>query len=81
MKEIDEKQKKIELAHEEKIKDLKEKSNKEAEEYVKMLMGSGNKNEKRKIIIRAIMEEQVKFLDTCKQKWGDDFYSEIVADC
>lgn len=52
-----------------------------AEEYVKILLGRDLKNEKRKIIVRAIMEEQVKFLDTVKQKWGNDFYSEIVADC
>ena len=56
-------------------------SKKVAEEYVKYLVGTGHKNEKRKIIMRAIMEEQIKFLETCKQKWGDDFYSEIVADC
>lgn len=52
-----------------------------AEEYVKILLGRDLKNEKRKIIVRAIMEEQVKFLDTVKQRWGNDFYSEIVADC
>lgn len=52
-----------------------------AEEYAKILLGRDLKNEKRKIIVRAIMEEQVKFLDTVKQKWGNDFYSEIVADC
>lgn len=52
-----------------------------AEEYVKILLGTGNKAEKRKIIIRAIQEDQVKFLKTCKERWGEDFYSEIVADC
>lgn len=52
-----------------------------AEKYVKILTGTGNKFEKRKIIIRAIMEDQLKFLKTCKEKWGDEFYSEIVADC
>jgi len=52
-----------------------------AEEYVKILTGHGNITEKRKIIIRAILEDQKKFLITCKQKWGKQFYSEIVADC
>ena len=52
-----------------------------AEQYVGVLIGKDNKLEKRKIIIRAIMEDQIKFLNTIKLKWGDDFYSEIVADC
>ena len=52
-----------------------------AEEYVKILTGHGNKAEKRKIITRAIMEEQIKFLNTVKDKWGEDFYFEIVGKC
>ena len=52
-----------------------------AEQYVGILSGRGDKSEKRKIIVRAIMEDQVKFLKTVKEKWGDSFYSEIVADC
>lgn len=52
-----------------------------AEEYVQVLIGKGNKPYKREIIVRAIMENQIKFLNTVKTKWGDDFYSEIVADC
>lgn len=54
---------------------------KKTSEIVGVLIGKGDKPEKRKIIIRAIMEDQVKFLKTVKQKWGDSFYSEIVADC
>lgn len=54
---------------------------KTAEQYVGILIGKDNKLEKRKIIVRAIMEDQVKFLKTVKEKWGDSFYSEIVADC
>lgn len=54
---------------------------KKTSEIVGVLIGKGEKTEKRKIIIRAIMEDQVKFLKTVKQKWGDSFYSEIVADC
>jgi hypothetical protein len=60
---------------------MENKSKKIAQEYVKILVGTGNKFEKRKIIVRAIMENQIKFLNTCKEKWGDDFYSEIVPNC
>jgi hypothetical protein len=56
-------------------------SKKIAEEYVKILTGHGNKIEKRKIVMRAIMEDQLKFLAVCKEKWGDEFYSEIVPNC
>ena len=52
-----------------------------AEQIAQILIGNGNKNEKRKIIIRAIKEDQVKFLNTCKERWGEEYYSEIVADC
>ena len=54
---------------------------KKTSEIVVVLTGKDNKSEKRKIIVRAIMEDQVKFLQTVKKKWGDEFYSEIVADC
>jgi len=54
---------------------------KKTAEIVGILTGKGDKSEKRKIIIRAIMENQVKFLETVKKKWGNEFYSEIVADC
>lgn len=54
---------------------------KKTSEIVGVLIGKNDKPEKRKIIIRAIMENQVKFLNTVKEKWGDEFYSEIVADC
>lgn len=54
---------------------------KKTSEIVGVLTGKGDKAEKRKIIVRAIMEDQVKFLKTVKEKWGDSFYSEIVADC
>jgi len=52
-----------------------------AEDYARILSGHGHVTEKREIIIRAILEEQKKFINTCKQKWGKQFYSEIVADC
>lgn len=54
---------------------------KKTAEIVAALTSKGDKSEKRKIIVRAIMEDQIKFLKTVKQKWGDEFYSEIVADC
>ena len=57
------------------------KTNDKNNEYVKYLIDYNYKLEKQKIVIRAIMEDQTKFLKTCKQKWGDEFYSEIVADC
>lgn len=57
------------------------KINNKNKEYVKYLTDFNYKIEKQEIIIRAIMEDQIKFLKACKQKWGDEFYSEIVADC
>lgn len=50
-------------------------------DIVKVLIGKNNKLAKQEIIIKAIKEGQIKFLMTCKQKWGDEFYSEIVPDC
>ena len=51
------------------------------EQYVKILSGMGYKLEKQEFIIRAIMEDQIKFLNACKTKWGEDFYNELMPNC
>jgi hypothetical protein len=52
-----------------------------AEDYARILSGKGHILEKQELVTRAILEDQLKFLKVCKEKWGDDFYSKIVADC
>lgn len=56
-------------------------NSKMADEYVKILTSKNNKLEKRDILMRAIFENQTNFLIFCKEKWGNEYYSEIVADC
>lgn len=53
----------------------------QADKYVQIVMSSGQKIEKQQLLVKAIMEDQIKFLNTCKRTWGDDYYSQIVADC
>lgn len=52
-----------------------------AEQYAKILSGYGNVLEKRQLVIRAIQEDQKKFLKACRERWGDDFYYDIVPSC
>lgn len=56
-------------------------STKDVEKTVKYLAGNNYLLEKREIIMRAIKEDQIKFLNTCINKWGDDFYHKIVPQC
>ena len=50
-------------------------------EFVHIVTSKGEKVEKQRLVVRAIMENQKKFLRTCKLVWGPELYSEIVADC
>lgn len=52
-----------------------------SEQYSKILSGAGYKLEKQEFIIRAILEDQIKFLNACKNKWGEDFYNELMPRC
>ena len=60
---------------------MQAKSKKTTEEYARILSSRGNIYEKREIIIHAIEHEQKKFLNTCRERWGDDYYFEIVGEC
>lgn len=56
-------------------------SKKLAEQYAKILSGRGYRIEKRELLVRAIQEDQKKFLRACRERWGDDFYYDIVPLC
>jgi hypothetical protein len=51
------------------------------DDYVKILSGKNNIIEKRELVMRAILENQIKFITVCKEKWGKDLYFKIVGEC
>ena len=52
-----------------------------ADRFTHIVMCEGQKLEKQQLVVKAIIENQKKFLRTCKLVWGPELYSDIVADC
>jgi hypothetical protein len=53
----------------------------DSRDVVNILLSYGHETEKKQIVIRAIMDNQIKILNVCRQKWGEDYYYKIVPEC